>query len=367
MISALVHPYLTFMVMALAVPSILRDSDARPRAVVVRFALLAVLTLSMLYVGGTFDPTRSLEDYGETGFGYYSANLLTAIDGDEWALLGPQIPNRRMQYEGFNYLGLGLIVLIACLVARPSSRSIIRDLARRHRPLLLVLAGLTLLAISNRIMLGSVHLTSIGLPDQVQTLLSPFRSSGRFLWPVWYVVVAGSVIVAWRSAPIPGGRNIWFALLALQVVDLSPLWAERVHYTTGDSSASAVAAWAPFVADADTLQTYPPLASYVESREDALLFTHIALRHQIPVTTAYVARRPHQAVEHYRVWLRQRLLSTVTPRSGERVVIRSDSLGIFMPSLQGRYHLYRLGQYWIASGEEIEGFSEELPAAHHSE
>jgi hypothetical protein len=367
MISALVHPYLTFMVLALAFPSILRDPDARPRLVVARFTLLVVLTLSMLYIGGTFDPARSIEDYGETGFGYYTANLLTAIDGDEWALLGPQLPNRRMQYEGFNYLGLGLILLTIFLLARSSSRSSIQVLARRHRPLLLVLAGLTLLAISNRVMLGSLHLVSIGLPDQVQTLLAPFRSSGRFLWPVWYVAAAGSVIVAWRSAPAPGGQKIWLALLALQVVDLTPLWAESANHVGSESPASTFADWDPFVAGADTLQTYPPLVLHLESRTDALLLSSIALQHRVPVTSAYVARSPRQAVEQYRVWLRQRLLSTAMPRSGERVVIQSDSLHIFMSSLRGRYHIYRVGQYWIASGEEIDGFTEELPGAYQSE
>ncbi len=184
------------------------------------------------------DGRMSLEDYGETGFGYYSANLLTAIDGDKWALLGPQLPNRHPQYEGFNYMGLGLILLVVCLVARPSSRHTIRDLARRHRPLLLVFAGLTLLAISTRIMFGSLHVASIGLPDQVKMMLAPFRASGRFLWPVWYFVAAGAVFVAWRDTPTPGMRTIILALLALQLVDLAPLWAQRVHHDTGSTPAT---------------------------------------------------------------------------------------------------------------------------------
>ena len=134
-----------------------------------------------------------------------------------------------------------------------------------------------------------------------------------------------------------------------------------MQFPAADAPTPSLADWAPFVAGADTLQTYPPLVYHLESHFDAMTLSHVALQHRVPVTCAYVARRPRQAVEHYRVWLRQRLLSTAAPRSGERVVIRSDSVSIFMPSLQGRYHLYRLGPYWIASGEEIGGFSEELP------
>ena len=198
-------------------------------------------------------------------------------------------------------------------------------------------------------------------------LLAPFRASGRFLWPVWYVVAAGAVVAAQRTAPLPGGRSIFLALLALQVVDLGPLWAQRVHYTDGESPLPDYSDWAPFVAGADTLQTYPPLAFSLETPTDALLFSYIGFHFRVPVTCAYVARRSRRDIGDYRAWLRKRLLSRATPRTGERIVIRTDSLSIFIPSLEGRYHLYRVGQYWIASGEEIAGFSEELPGVPQSE
>lgn len=48
------------------------------------------------------------------GFGFYRMNLLSLLDSNGvWSQLLPDLPNMPGDYEGFSFLGIGLILLAA--------------------------------------------------------------------------------------------------------------------------------------------------------------------------------------------------------------------------------------------------------------
>lgn len=352
--AALVHPYLAFMALALAVASFLRGADGSYRLVAVQVAGCVAVALAGLYLGGTLDPQHGASDYGAGGYGYFSANLLAFADSRGFALWMPPLPGRPMQYEGFNYLGPGILALwIAALVHRPSRRRT-RDLIRDHRTLMAVLVALGMVAVSNRIMFGSVKVITIGLHESLDTLAAPFRSSGRFLWPVWYVVVLSAARVADGWKDTPRLRSLLLVLVLLQLVDLSPMWARRLD-DLDPPPRPIPTDWSIALAGADTLTTYPPLVYAIDHELDSLWLSRIALHHGLPITTGYVARPPRRPVEDYTRALRTRLLSDVVPRPTERVVVAHDSLASLLPALRGRYHVYVVEGYAVACGEAIAG------------
>lgn len=154
------------------------------------------------------------------GWGYYSMNLLAPFHGSAFF----KIPNAEMpgQYEGFNYLGLGVLLLFVYALYLQRQKE--RDFWKKHRYIVLALTLFTLYAFSSRIYLGSFKLISFSYPHFMDTLVHQFRASGRFFWPVGYAIMIFSVLMVAKH----GNKYKYIVLilaLFLQIADLKERYA----------------------------------------------------------------------------------------------------------------------------------------------
>jgi hypothetical protein len=126
---------------------------------------------------------------GSGGFGTYAADLLTLFDPTDHSRLIPRLGTFGGEWEGIGFLGAGgLIALGIALVA----------LVRRRptwRPGTGLIVGACVLlgvyALSSSIhFVGEEVLNVQWLYEPVMSLIKPFRSSGRFIWPVHYLALA---------------------------------------------------------------------------------------------------------------------------------------------------------------------------------
>jgi len=102
-------------------------------------------------------------------------------------------------------------------------RSIIL-LVRTNGFLLVALAVLTLWALSNRIYFGPFLIVSYPLPDLFLTTLgSWFRSSGRFFWPVAWLIVGLGIAGALRNRQRFTMLGLFIIGVGLQWIDVSLL------------------------------------------------------------------------------------------------------------------------------------------------
>ncbi len=219
-----IHAYLFVMVAAVAAGALLADVArlgirALPRAAAGIGIFLACSALSAWVLG-----------YGETGgsggFGLYSMNLLSPLV-PQWSGLAQALTGNAGkfldatggQYEGFNYLGAGILLVIALALASRPARGGRMPGLRGAVPLGIVLLGLALFALSNRVFIGSTPVLNIGLSENLDQRLGEVRSSGRMFWPVAYAALAWSLLALDRT-PRRGlvGAALVAALL-LQVVD----------------------------------------------------------------------------------------------------------------------------------------------------
>src|SRR6185436_5479150 len=109
-------------------------------------------------------------DYEGRGYGFFSMNLLAPINPMSYgSVLLPALPVAAYgQFEGYNYLGLGVIALWAIdLVFRP--RAVLRLLDRRTAPLVVLAVLCTIAAASSTITIGSATVASVRLPAAVQS------------------------------------------------------------------------------------------------------------------------------------------------------------------------------------------------------
>jgi hypothetical protein len=223
----------------------------------------------------------------EWGFGYYSMNLLSPILGGSVI----DVPYREGpgQYEGLNYLGLGVLLsLVAVILMRP-----VRTVSElyRHKALLLLLICFTVYAWSSQIYLGPREVATIHYPAFMQPITSQFRASGRFFWPVGYAIVIFSLASLYTSVQRKHVGVVLLGLLALQAVDLTgfhqklvsiqgrtsavllnaPLWDAQLH-----SDIKHIAFYPKFKCGKEPHGTLLPLMKYVAERRLSLNTGYIA-------------------------------------------------------------------------------------------
>jgi hypothetical protein len=88
-------------------------------------------------------------------------------------------------YEGFSYLGFGMLILgILGLVKFLEVDKKKYFILKRIFPLLTVSVLLIIFALSNRIVLGQHEILSYRLPD----FFCVFRASGRMILPMYYLI-----------------------------------------------------------------------------------------------------------------------------------------------------------------------------------
>ncbi|TFH86508.1 hypothetical protein EQG41_11140 [Billgrantia azerbaijanica] len=240
-VSLLIHPYLLAMVVPLYIAGLWdrqRQAPVSGRVLVLQrtalFATLSVLpVLGVMGAGGYFDSgVAGLSGGG--GFGFNSMNLIAPLIGGEFfqparLTTGTDPGQLPMpydatggQFEGYNYLGLG--VLAATLPLMLIHRRRLEALWRAHLGLVLILLGLLIYALSFKGYLGDIKLWSTKVPFPLSELTDQFRASGRFFWPVGYVwillVVLGLLHLRWRTSLV---TSALVAILVVQWFDTRPL------------------------------------------------------------------------------------------------------------------------------------------------
>lgn len=286
-LALLVHPYLALMTLALlgAVPAtrLLRRERflGAALAVVAAFGAVLLVMAGFGYLGAQ----------GDGGFGMFAMNLLSPFWPAGSGLLGipwsPQVDaTGHGGWEGYNWLGLGLVLGIAvALVAWPGGAV---RMVLRHAGLALVLLALTALAVSTKVGFGGRIVFDLG---PAPGPLEQFRASGRFFWPVAYVLLVGAMVLLARVAPV-----LCLAVGLVQFADARPLRAAIAGWAGHQQawSVDAPALRAEF-ARAETLTLLPSWPCVEKAEGDAtyalLLETlSLAAERAVPASTMYVAR-----------------------------------------------------------------------------
>ncbi len=216
------------------------------------YCLAALLNLLLL---GAFYQDAS--PVGE-GIGAFCSNLNTFFNsmGHSTMLRGLPVYGE-FQYEGFAYLGAGMLLLlirVAALLVKPIAARRIRfnrtffDRHRRACLLGLVAMVFILLAVFPMVTFGETKLFGVPYPGPIKTVMNIFRSNGRFIWAPMYILMLGLITLITREQqyfPIVGrgtGRRsarerssstailmLTMALL-LQVADISGWIMEKRTY-----------------------------------------------------------------------------------------------------------------------------------------
>ena len=192
---------------------------------------VAGVILVMGYCLGLFG--LSLNNLQESGFGYYSWNLngfLNPINNSAVINAISTNPDGG-QYEGFSYLGLGNLFLIPIALILFLQKDYSKKQLPFILPVLIISVLLAWFSMSNKAFLNSQLLYNIHLPDQILKVVSMFRSSGRFIWPVYYFVILFGLISSIRN--IRYTTPILILGIILQLIDIQPMYSSKKQTAFG--------------------------------------------------------------------------------------------------------------------------------------
>lgn len=297
-LAALIHSYLLVMVGAIWASAMLetlwharRDPTRLLRLAGQCTAILLLVAFIALSLG-VGEATLPAGNYGAFAMPL-DALWNPAIEGFSTFL--PAITQRPgRDFEGFQYLGLGLLILLplAAILARrlPPTASTGTGRLARLKWLVPALIVLTLLAVSTYPDFAGHMLPRYRLPREAAEALDAVRASGRLFWPVAYTLVFAAIRVLYRLPADRGGLAL-AGLVAVQVADLSPLSAAIRAQTIAaapDYPRTPSPHWHRLIAGARDIAFIPG-----DVTRDLALFQEIAWRAakvQVPVRSVYAAR-----------------------------------------------------------------------------
>lgn len=292
------NPYLAFMVAlnnAIIIAAQFRRIGWFDAAV--RISSVAITSGVGLYVFGFMGATA----LSGGGYGGFSMNALGPIGSLGLGRLNSfKVPDATSyQYlEGFDYLGLGVILLttfaiVACFSKKRSSTKV------PFWGAMLVIVISCLFALSTTLTLGHFGY-HIPVPTMIDSILSRLRGSGRLFWIAGFWIVLLGVAASVARLGIRRAALLLTALLVVQIVDIQPIaFNTKMSMASGEAQKLRGVPAGQYTAilvfpswECDNHAT--PLG--IRNYESIGLF---AIQHKIPTNNFYGARDlPEQVAYH---------------------------------------------------------------------
>lgn len=240
-IASLIHFYLLAMVLALWLASLMDDLFLQKKLSILKglmeSTVILIVLLICLWQAGYFSVNAGSGAAG--GYGTFRLNLLAPFDPRGWSYLLRTIPMQIDFGNGFNYFGLGvLVVAIFAVFAKVKKQASLPTflVSRGHLFVYICLIALCLFAISNTVSIGLWKYT-FPLPDAFLGFASLLRASGRMFWPVFYFLLLVFIVYIVRGFSQKSAILILGVCCVIQIVDTSAGW-RHIHKALNISSST---------------------------------------------------------------------------------------------------------------------------------
>lgn len=259
---------------------------------------LVMLVIFIAVLGITMWPLPAATGAVEYGFGVYSLNFLSPFSGGRFLSISPDAFSSEQHFEGFNYLGLGVLVLLTMTLIGITRQYWSKPIHQKNWvwpcSLWCLFLLFVLYAFSNKVYWGASLIYQWSIPEWALPFTGQFRASGRFFWPVAYGLTIFAVVSIHRLYLRRTATVILCVACLLQMADLDPLIHQtRAYLNRMNAPILNLEQWEQLIPPAaQTLYIYPKFkcnqhASFLELQ---LPFTLFASTHRLNINTAYIAR-----------------------------------------------------------------------------
>lgn len=327
-------PYLFIMVGAIVVVTIAQAASNRS----LRLYHAALLLMGLALIAGILVAISGhLEahgGFGAEGLGIFSMNLISPFvpqrSGVFPALRDVMADATGGQYEGFSYLGIGVLMLL--LMTLPWLVGKLREGLQDHGWMIGLSVCFTLFALSNIVYLNGLRVVAIPLPTPILHAAAMFRSTGRFFWPVMWSMAALAI-----AAPIPFygryGALLLGLAIPLQWIDTQPLRQALAASTRAPAQPHIdLASWRSAIERHDSVRVLPQYSCLKHSvgwnAELTVQLQLLAALANRPINSVYAARFAADCGAEQKI--------DGTPRAGRR------QLSVFLDEFSGFARMQQL-------------------------
>lgn len=255
-----IHPYFLPMIFVFLLLCVLSDLTKGRKSAVRALCGLAGVLAGTGAAGFLLGAIGSGVSSSRDGYGYYSMNLNalwnpSSLGGYTWSAFLKVLPQTLGNYDGFNYLGVGLMVGIVLAAAaffghgkrmqtavpgkecsaetqeamRPARES--RAVwIKRNAAACVLLTLCALFAVSNVVTWNDAVAATIPLPEKLLELCGIFRASSRMFYPVYYCLMLFAVYGIWQLRERireRGACAVLLLVLSLQLFDIHGCIGEK--------------------------------------------------------------------------------------------------------------------------------------------
>lgn len=211
-------------------------------------AYCASALFTIWILGGFYGEVAS----GSFGFGIFSANMNALVNGFGLSRILPELPAIEYQYEGFGYLGFGLILLLAVVLitglvlrVRKEKEQLVKEKGQINEqdeavqeqsetapkqkgswyqsPWFWSSFGIGVFAFIWAVgingYLGDIEVWRIQLPDWLMSFCQIFRSAGRMIWVTVYVCYIVAFTMLSKSF-----KKSWVQIVILAICTGIQVW-----------------------------------------------------------------------------------------------------------------------------------------------
>lgn len=298
LLSSTVHAYLLIINIAIWLSNILNrfiNGDIKIKKAACDISLTIVSLAFLMYALGYFNV------HGGTvsdGYGYYKLNINALINPifTAFSTIISPMPSGGGDYEGLSYLGLGVIsLIIISMVFYPAKKNQLLGLYTRNIVLFSLCLLLTIYSISQNITIGNYTLLHYRIPSLLEGITSTFRATGRFFWPVYYIIIITTLLINYRLFKSRVAIFILLFCTAIQAFDLQDAFKEvrRFYYIDAKVNEPTGIIWKNVESNKRNIIATPPSDFTNEWME----WGYYASTHNIQMNFGYFARYDRKALE----------------------------------------------------------------------
>ena len=247
-LGVLVHPYFIPMIMTIMlgffIDELIHEKKIKDAIFTIISSIISIL-IAFWAIGGFTGESAEAQGLGE-----FSMNINSLFNPMGWSSFFNDLPVAAIgQYEGFQYLGLGMIILLLIAVIVFISRLINNKHIDRKKEInktlivygikkvvapLIVFVILLVISLSNVITLNDNIIYEYKLPDFIESVFNIFRSTGRLFWPITYIIIFSIIVITLKNIKsFIVAFIILISTLFIQVADLSDKFEEiSNHFKT---------------------------------------------------------------------------------------------------------------------------------------
>jgi len=302
---SLIHPYLVAMILPIILVTLLKTKTLLNKLIFVILAL--IIPIFIWYIIGYF-VTYSVGD--PTNLGLFSANINTFWN-PQYALMNDNLYNAsnfsqilnqkyKSQYEGFAYLGLGIITAIILLFSKliyliPKYKynlNHIKNWLQNNFLLIFVTFSITIYAILDLDTINKIRqFENFIIIEYFLKASSMLRANGRFIWVLMYIIIIFSVYLLHRLYK-KQFLYIILVLITIQIIDLKPLLNQKLFPNNESFSLNSEQNlfWKSEIESAEAIYFYPGGKRSYKSNDDYIPFLYWASKNNIPINAGYLSR-----------------------------------------------------------------------------